>query len=63
LSPPLSPMELRLTRQIDQMLQHQSTRIRDLEARLAVLEQEREAMLSMLGFFDTLSTPRASSTP
>lgn len=56
-------MELRLTRQIDQMLQHQSTRIRDLEARLAVLEQEREAMLSMLGFFDTLSTPRASSTP
>lgn len=35
-------MELRLTRQIDQMLQHQSTRIRDLEARLAVLEQERE---------------------
>ena len=57
----LSPLELKLTQQIEQILERQNSRIAELEARVALLEQERAAMTAMLGFFDTLQTPRASS--
>lgn len=57
----LSTLELKLTQQIEQILERENSRISDLEARVALLEQERAAMTAMLSFFDTLQTAKASS--
>ena len=57
----LSPLELKLTQQIEQFLHQQSDRIQDLEDRVAQLEEERAALTTMLNLFDALKTPLSSS--
>ena len=57
----LSPLELKLTQQIEQFLHQQNNRIQHLEDRVAQLEEERAALTTMLNLFDALKTPLSSS--
>lgn len=61
LSDMLSPLELRLTQQIEQILAHQNARIEELEGRVRMLETERAAMTTMLDCWAMLQTPQGFS--
>ena len=59
----LSPLERRLTAQIDGMLSLQRDRIRTLETQVAMLMEERTQMRSMLDFVERLGAAEGFSQP